>query len=246
MATVHYNRSAIDPNKNIIVYTHIGIGDMICNYAIFKTIVDESYGNIIIPCRQIFLDSMTHLYKDEPRVSFLPVSYSTDVHVEIQEIYNYAEENNLEIFQFGFSQLTNQFHYKQFFDLVDIPYRQSWEIFPKFESTKNSKQLYDSLSLDGKDYILKINTNTSGTFDLKIDSNLHKVAVFKSEFGTGIFDWIDVIKNANEIHTVGTGIFHLIDRIENFNKDCKLYFHNARQDFHTIDTKLKWNLIEYE
>ena len=246
MPLIHSNRSVIDPNKNIIVYTHMGIGDMICTYAIVKTIIEESYGNIVIPCRQIFLDSINHLYKDEPRISLLPISYSIDTHVEVSEIYKYAEQNNLEIFQFGFGQLINPFHYKQFFDLVNIPYKRSWEVFPNFKSSDHSKQLYNSFSLDNKDYILEINTNTNGKFDLKIDSNLPKVKMFKSNFGSGIFDWLDVIMNAKEIHTVGTGVFHLIDRTENFNKDCKLYFHNVRHDFHTIDTNLTWNLIDYE
>ncbi len=55
-----------------------------------------------------------------------------------------------------------------------------------------------------------------------------------------------LIKNAKEIHSVGTGPFHVVDRITDFNYNCLFYFHNVRDDFKTIDTRLKWNLIEYE
>ena len=245
MPIVHYNRSAIDPNKKILVYTHQGLGDIICCYAINKTIIAESHNGIIIAGKNTFLDSLNYLYNDEPRLEILPITDTTNINIEVGEVYSYAEQNNLEILQIGFGNLTHPFHYKQFFDQVNIPYRQSWEMFPEFKTSEHSKQLYDSFSLDG-DYILEININTSGTFILKIDSNLPRVGMFKSNLGSGIFDWIDVIMNAKEIHTVGTGAFHLVDRIKKFNKDCELYFHNVRHDFHTIDTNWKWNLVEYE
>ena len=246
MPIVHHNRSTIDPNKKLIVYTHQGLGDIICFYAIIKTIIEESYDGIIIPGKKPFLDSLNYLYNGEPRLSILPITDTNIINIEAGEVYSYAEQNNLEILQIGFGNLKQPFHYNQFFDQVNIPYRQSWEIFPDFKSSDYSKQLYNSLSLDNKDYILEINTNTSGTFDLKIDSDLPKVTMFKSNFGSGIFDWIDVIINAKEIHTVGTAAFHLIDRIENFNKDCELYFHNVRHDFHHIDKNWEWTLIDYE
>lgn len=245
MPIIHHNRSTIDPNKKLIVYTHQGLGDIICCYGIIKTILEESYGNIIIPGKKPFIDSIMYLYKEESRLGVLPITDTSDINIEVAEVYSFAEQNNLEILQIGFANVKHPFHYNQFFDQVNIPYRRSWEIFPDFKSSDPSKKLYDSLSLENKDYILEINTNTSGTFELKIDSTLPRVKVFKSNFGAGIFDWIDVIVNANEIHTVGTGAFHLIDRIENFNKDCSLYFHNVRHDFHTIDTNWEWNLIEY-
>jgi hypothetical protein len=246
MPIVHHNRSTIDPNKKLIVYTHQGLGDIICCYAIIKTIIEESYGDIIIPGKKPFLDSLNYLYNGESRLSILPITDTNIINIEANEVYSYAEQNNLEVLQIGFGHLKQPFHYNQFFDQVNIPYRRSWEIFPEFKSSEHSKKLYDSLSLDNKDYILEIDSNTSGTFKLKIDSDLPRVKMFKTDFGSGIFDWIDVIINAKEIHTVGTGAFHLIDRIENFNKDCELYFHNVRHDFHTIDTNWTWNLIDYE
>lgn len=246
MPLLHNNRLSVDPNKPLIVYTHQGLGDIICCYAIIKTIIEESYGDIIIPGKKPFLDSLTYLYNGETRLSILPISDTNNINIEVGEVYSYAEQNNLEILQIGFGQVTQPFHYKQFFDQVNIPYRRSWEIFPDFKSSEQSRKLYDSLSLDDKDYILQIDTNSSGSFELKIDSDLPRVKMFKSDFGAGIFDWIDVIVNAKEIHTVGTGAFHLIDRIENFNKDCTLFFHNVRHDFHTIDTNWGWNLIDYE
>ena len=245
MATVHYNRLDIDPTKKIIVYTHQGLGDIICCYAIVKTIIEESVSDVIIPGKTSLLDSLNFLYNGEPRLSILTISDNLDMNNEMGTVYSYANQHNLDVLQIGFSNIKNPFHYNQFFDQVDIPYRRSWEIFPNFKSSDNSKKLYDTVSLGDKDYILEINTNSSGTFELKIDSDLPKIKIFKSNFGSGIFDWIDVIVNAKEIHTVGTGAFHLVDRIENFNKDCKLYFHNVRHDFHTIDTNWEWTLINY-
>ena len=64
--------------------------------------------------------------------------------------------------------------------------------------------------------------------------------------GTGVFDWLDVIRNASVIHSVGTGPFHLVDRLDDLKAVDNLYFHNVRDDYKTISTRLEWNLIEYE
>jgi hypothetical protein len=102
------------------------------------------------------------------------------------------------------------------------------------------------LDLSGKEYALLINENSYGKSDLVVNDIIQKVTMYKTDLGNGIFDWLDVIKNATVIHSVGTGPFHLVDRMRNLNPACSLHFHNVRDDYKTIDTRLEWNLVNYE
>lgn len=228
----------------IIVLTHLGLGDMICCYSIVRAVMDNVAHTVIVPCKEKYVNSLKHLYSSETRIVLLSMAVpDNNIGSELATVLNYGQQNNIDIIQIGFNNVREPFHYKQFFDQVSVPYQTSWDRFPDFQSTPQSKQLYDSL--ENKDYALVINTNSYGSYDLKIDTDLPQLKMYDANLGLGIFDWLDVIKNAKEIHSVGTGPFHLIDRIKKFNYNCELYFHNVRQDYHTVDTHWDWKLIDY-
>ena len=232
-----------------LLHTHSGLGDMICCYAITVKLL-EKYDEVYIPCKEKYSDSVGHLYKDLDNVFIMTIPDDTNnnINLELEVVNNFAQTENLEVVRIGFHRLQSPFHYKQFFDQAGVEYFESWDLFPDFTSTENSKSLYENLVPKNKEYALLINENSYGKSDLKVETDLLKVTMHKTDLGAGIFDWIDVIVNASEIHSVGTGPFHFIDRIKKsrFKKDCKFYFHNVRDDFKTVDTELDWILQEYE
>jgi hypothetical protein len=187
------------------------------------------------------------MYKNDKNIFVVPIpDPGNNIGLEFLYIEQIRRDLGLELIRIGFDNVRHPFHYTQFYEQVSVPYKNSWDSFPDFESSEQSKQLYNSLELDGKDYALLISENSYGKSDLILNTPLHKVDMHKTNLGTGVFDWIDVIRNAKEIHSVGTGPFHLVDRIKKFNYNCELYFHNVRDDFKTINTYYKWNLIDYE
>jgi hypothetical protein len=229
------------------IHTHSGLGDHICCYGFIKHLADTKYEEVFTICKDINAESLNHMYKDTNNITiFTMPDPGNNISEEITYVNNYAESENLDLIRIGFTNIKNPFHYSHFYEQIDVPYSYSWDKFPDFQSTEESKELYKSYELEGKNYALVINQNSYGTSDLKIDTSLPLIYMSKTSLGTGLFDWLDIIKNANIIHSVGTGPFHLVDRIRDFNKVCEFYFHDVRDDYKTIDTKLNWNYVEYE
>jgi len=237
----------VEKIKNIILHTHSGLGDTICLYGMVKYLLENTYENIYLVCKDTYLDSIAHLYKDDDNVHIISMpNPGNDMAQEMSYAAHFSETENIPIIRVGFENLQQSFHYSQFFNQLSVPYESSWNNFPHFDSTDESKELYKSLDLDGKEYALLINENSYGKSDLKVTTDLHKVTLHKTDLGTGVFDWLDVIRNASVIHSVGTGPFHLVDRLDGLKAIGNLYFHNVRDDYKTISTRLEWNLIEYE
>jgi len=237
----------VEKIKNIILHTHSGLGDAICLYGMVKYLLNTKYENIYLVCKDTYIDSLAYLYKDDDNVHLISMpNPGNDIAQEMLYVQHFSETENIPIIRIGFENLNPPFHYHKFFNQIDVPYEISWDLFPDFESTTESKQLYESLDLKDKEYALLINENSYGKSDLTVTDGMDKVTMYKTDLGNGIFDWLDVIKNATVIHSVGTGSFHLVDRMRDLNPICTRYFHDVRDDYKTIDTRLEWNLVNYE
>jgi hypothetical protein len=232
--------------KNLLVYTHQGLGDVIVCYGIINALL-EKVETIHIPSKNIYLDSVSFLYKDDTRVKIFPITPSGDLGLEHLEVITYAKNNDIPIFKIGFENLREPFHMRQFYEQANVAYKDCWGRFKDPESTEQSQKLFNDLNLLDKDYALVVDYTHSGKFDLKIETDLSKIVMYKTDYGAGIFDWVDVIKNASEIHTTASGPFHLIDHIKSFNKNCKLVYHDVRKgDIYKVETYWEWDIVFYE
>lgn len=87
-----------------------------------------------------------------------------------------------------------------------------WKTFEYERNFEKENILYDLLNLKNKDYIL-INGNSSvGYRDINIDSKYEKINMHEIKDYT-MLDWIKVMQNAREIHTVSTSILFPIIKI---------------------------------
>lgn len=233
--------------EKVILHTHSGLGDTICLYGMVKYLLDVKYENIYLVCKDTYIDSIAYLYKDDDNVHLISMpNPGNDIGKEMEYVYHFSQQENIPIVRVGFENLIPPFHYSKFFNQIDVPYSTSWDLFPNFESSEESEKLFSDLQLKDKEYALLINENSYGKSDLTVVDDIQKVTMYKTDLGNGIFDWLDVIKNAKVIHSVGTGPFHLVDRMRDLRKDCTFYFHDVRDDYKTIDTHLNWNLVKYE
>lgn len=239
------NINEVDSKNDVLVFTHLGLGDILANFAINKSVLLKTTGKVYIPTKPRYLDSIMHLYKEEDRAVIFEVDES-NYSSEITSVFNVINNLDLDYLMIGFNAVTEPFHYSQFYTQAGIDYNLCWKLFPTLRSSKHSKELYSDLKLKNKDFIIVVDTNSWATYNLKIDSGLEQVKTFVTDKGTGLFDWIDVVLNAKEIHTVGTSFFHLVDHIKHYNNDTKLYFHNCRKDFDTVGKQHNWIKIDYE
>ena len=138
--------------------------------------------------------------------------------------------------------------YKQF----NLPYSISKDYFRiRYDIQKNRNllnHLKDYYNI-GDDYILIHCESSTGYFSIKELKNIkdQKYIIFekKSDIYNNMFFYLDVLKNAKEIHVVNSSVFCLADRLDTSEK---LFFHNINK-VKNIEKQISflknWKIINY-
>ena len=144
---------------------------------------------------------------------------------------------------------------RQIYDYFDLPFSLRYTGFKLPEKIQGSYELYEKLTGGIDDYVLVHKTmhidNHRFNYNIEpwLDNSASRVIEIVPEMTNNIFEYIELIKHAKQIHVVPSSFFCLIDSIA-LTLNSKLFFHDVRQS--TIMTvnnhfnKSVWNVIFYE
>ena len=99
---------------------------------------------------------------------------------------------------------------KVFYSVQQVPYEERYKSYFLPRDIKKENDLFESLKLPNK-YAFVVRDSRKYSFDFSPPTDLPVIDPANYPWkDTLIFDWIKVIKNASEIHTVDTSWMHLI------------------------------------
>ena len=134
-----------------------------------------------------------------------------------------------------------------YYEQLNISFENRWE--PKqIKPGPQSEALKNKLNPNQEKYILACNTASSNvSFNLRIQNSKNKKIIYVHPATNNLCDWIGLMENAEEIHTIDTSFIHLIEsyfyKAENFPK---LFFHLARPSGTEFTRLLPWELVQYD
>ncbi len=229
-------------NKEIVLYHHLGLGDMIiCNGLVNKLSNYLSKINLIVDNK--FHDQAVYLYSNNQQVEIVSEKVE-DVNVLDQFVETYAKNKNLKILKVGWTDSGRPFYY-DFYKIVKLPYRYSYKYFdyPKnYELEDNLKNhLININNVNPNDYVLVHRDASNNTYELNIEGGNLIYIDKETDIYNNIFLYSKLIKDASEIHCINSSFVHLVDRIETSGK---LIYHDVRGSI--IKLKKKWKIINYE
>ncbi len=133
-------------------------------------------------------------------------------------------------------------HYEQ----LNIPFSFRWEA-GQIKPGPRSNELFKTLNPNNDNFILVCNTASSNvSFKLKIDNPSNYKVIYIYPATNNLCDWIDLMKAANEIHTIDTSFIHLVESFfYGANDYPKLFFHLARPSGTEFTRKLQWIMVAY-
>lgn len=221
---------------NEIIFLHYnGLGDyLICN-GLVNTLANL-VNKIHLPIPECYSDTLNFLYKENPKIKL----FYADVKLNDAQLNKYANENNLKIiskcYNYGFNRISFQ---EDLYKSMNIPYSARYE---KFHYPLNPQSYDFFLKQNLKDYIFVHNEFAWTKQNLKIKTN-YPIFYPDIKLTTNLFDYIDVIKNAKEIHCVDSCFYHLI---ENMLLDLPKYYHDIRNlSGDKMPCSKQWIKIEY-
>lgn len=198
---------------SVLIHHHLGLGDaFVCN-GLVRYIYFNFFPDLTLAVKKNNFETVKNLYCDTD-IKFLTVD--SDYEVRPNE-YN-------EYIKIGFQNCIYPFWEKSFYDQLNIPYiaRHLFSSFPR--NRKKEIDLYNKV-ISNENYALCNTSCSISNFDLKIQTSYQKV--YLQKLSDNMLDWLYIIENAKEIHTVDSAFFHLV---KNLNLKCPKIFYNRRQD----------------
>lgn len=257
--------------SSLVFHTHSGLGDSIITNGMAHAFSD-SYDKIYIAHLSMFTESFEALYKNFPKI--IPVKLpDQDINLyQLDKIKDLVKATKSEYVCIGdpylqypkrlvLNQDGNLEHIhtpvdfeRQMYELAGMHYSIRYTRCQIPDSTDNSKKLWLDLS-KGNDYILVHRQGSQSTTGYQLDiQNITKfkhlpIIEIEPGYTNNVFDFVDLIKNAKEIHVVGSFFFTLVDSM--FDKTlADLYYHSILKKhesrINSFWNNFRWTLVDYE
>jgi len=207
--------------KELVLHHHLGLGDhIVCNGLVYGIIEKYEVDKLYLMVKDVNLPTVKKLYEDSDIVIPVSIPYET---YEQEQLFvaNYLKDIvHLNIIYTGGG--SGYFDF-EFYSTAGIEFEERWTKFKLPLDESGSKQFFSKFIKD-KDYCLVHCHGSPQQYVLDIKTDL-PIYYIESGLTDTILDWVDVIKNAKELHCIDSSIIHLADSLD-LNAE-KLYYHDV-------------------
>ena len=195
----------------ILIHHHLGLGDhFVCN-GLVRYIYRHECKNITLVVKKNNYETVKALYSDL-NIKYMVVDTDSDVDFSgykyIKIGFEFCNENKWE---------------ESFYNQINLDYNTRYEyaFFPR--NTERENNLIDKLNIKGE-YAFCNTACSEDDYEINIDSKYKKI--YLQKLTDNLLDWIGIIENAKEIHTIDTAVFQMI---KNLNLKNSKNFYTLRQ-----------------
>ena len=234
------------------------LGDYFASNGIVHYYADRC-DELHLPLYHHIAETVTTLYKDWPNIKVLPMhpgdrgenQYVKEQGLSrIHRVPMHTSEIN------GTHSAINWDH--QFYQFFELPFHMRYTNFRLPKDIPGSKELYDKLS-GGEPYIIvhRSGGNHIDLLQFNIDiENFRKasglpdlkIIEITPDITNDMMQFVDLIKNAQEIHCVPSSFFCLVDSIFD-QTNAMLFYHDIRAEtVMQVNSKwnnYKWRMVKY-
>lgn len=197
------------------IYHHLGLGDhIICNALVRK--FSSEYEQVSLFCKIHNKESVEFMYRD---LNNLKVISLTDD----KEVINYLlDKSKSDIILVGFQNMyftgSNNFDVS-FYSQFGIEFDFRWSNFKLIRDIEREEKLFKYFNLDENSEYIFLHDDDRFHIDInKIDNKEISVIKPNRDLTNNIFDYIKIIENAKEVHTIESSFLFIIDSLS-LNKE---------------------------
>ena len=221
----------------VVLHHHLGLGDhIICNGLVNQISLLKK---IYLICKLQNYKNVKYLYKNNHKVKVIPLPKTITRSIKSEKKFSKILSLCLfsKITYVGFQQEEGDYFDELFYKQVNVDFKHRYTSFYVPNDSENM------IIIPNAKFRLIHKESSLGNYDLKIKSDdLIDIFVTK-ELGKNIFSYMELIKNAQEIHCIDSSFIHLVDSLPLSNN---LFFHNVRKDKYKFKFNNKWEAINYK
>jgi hypothetical protein len=224
--------------QDLLLATRGGLGDHIISCGLIHHLTGEDFNfrNVNLVCWKQWDESLRYLYEDNPRVILHPGQQVELLGVTHERhLQEWAGKENLKYYSVAtFCQIDLKRYQEYFYKSVGHPFEFRYSKFSLPKRELNNIEFLETHK-PSKSYALIFcwdkfrNGNIKHFNEDMVNPDLEKVYLTPKKTNN-IFDWLPIIYDAEEIHSIPGGPFHLIDSVLNKCKTKKLFYHDARRE----------------
>jgi len=190
------------------IYHHLGLGDhIICNGMVRHFC--ELYDQVTLFCYSHYANNVKYMFRDLKNLIILDFKNEQEINLYI--LVNNIKNNLIKI---GFENLPHHLSYTTFDKAFYILANLNFDIrFSKFYYQRNIEKenlVCKTLNPNNEKYIFLIDDPQRG-FNIDMNKVSNQYKIIKNDYNFMMFDYIKLLENAEEIHTMQTGFLDLIN-----------------------------------
>jgi len=209
------------------IYHHMGLGDHIINNGMVRNFC-KRYDNVNLFCKISYLDNISYMYRD----------------LQNLEIYDFADDNGVLCFlernptaknnlvRPGFNNLDSCLDRmtfdEAFYYLAGLDFSVRFDEFYFERDYEKENKVCKTLNPNNEKYIFVLDDPKRG-YNIDMNKVSKEYKIIRNDFRFGMFDFIKLLENAEEIHTMQTGF---LDLINSYKMDKpKIFRHNYVRNY---------------
>ena len=212
------------------IHHHLGLGDHIVCNALVRHLISTHDDQFKLAVKTHNVGSVRQLYADTDQIILDPVINDRQVKSKREGVV--PIKNTIMV---GFGSCKYPHWEKSFYDQLGIDYSKRYSGFYIQRDRERESLLLEKLKLPERYAFASTKWSGGNTSGIKTDLPI----VSLEPLTDSLFDWIPVIEQAEEVHTVDTSCFHLIKQI---SPKCRKVFYKKRHMPFTFEDD-NWEVI---
>jgi hypothetical protein len=223
----------------VVIEPHLGLGDnLICLALVRELSLQNPHKRFYYACLHRCYHSLAWMFADLDNVYLFVVSSGR----EARQYAGFVNGNYLPI---GIEGVDITRFDAYFYEQHQIDFELRW----KNAQTKPgllSNVLYEQCNPLNEPYLLVCNQESGQVqYELKIANPQNKKIIKVGPLTNNIFDWTQLVLQADEIHTIDTAFVHFVESTLYQKQFPDLYYHLARKSPTEFTRRLPWHIIYY-
>jgi hypothetical protein len=238
-----YNKELLY-DKDVLVHHHLGLGDHIVSAGMVNYIAENQANDkkVYLLCKKNNFENVKNIFSKNKKV----IVFNIEDTNEYAAALNLCNTFNLEYIRIGHEKYSEAYEKKYgwdcgqvFYYLAKIDYRNRFEKFTYEYNEEKNLNCFNFLNPKNEKYVF-VHDDPNRGYNLFPQVN-ESFKIIKNNNKFSLFDYIDILKKAEEIHVMPSSFYCLIESIPDIN--AKLYCYNIRGVNFGSYNMHSWNII---
>jgi len=223
----------------VVIEPNLGLGDnLICLGLMRKLSKSNPHKQFYYACLHRCYHSLAWMFADLNNVYLFAVSSGR----EARQLSGFLNATYLPI---GVNGVDIKRFDAFFYEQHKINFDLRWSDAKTLPGPK-SEMLFEQCNPTHEPYILVCDQESGHVkYDLKINNLENKKIIKVEPLTNNIFDWMALVLQADEIHTIDTAFVHFVESIFYQKNVPELYYHLARKSPTEFTRRLPWQVLSY-